>query len=87
MINLLYYETTLLYDAMILIYTTAIKLSIFLYDPDFEVKKNNFSFGFYSSCTLVFWLPHLDKFDLFHLLLSMNGNLTTQYCPGVDMQE
>ena len=29
----------------------------------------------------------LGKFDLFHLLLSMNGKLWTQNCPGVDMQE
>ena len=49
--------------------------------------KNNFSLGFYSACTLVFWLPNLDKFDYFHSLLSLNGKLTTQYCPGVDMQE
>ena len=31
--------------------------------PIFEVKKNNLSFGFYSTCTLVFWLPNLNKFD------------------------
>ena len=55
--------------------------------PIFEVMKSNLSFGFYSTCTLVFWLSNLDKFDLFHSLLSMNGKLSTQYCPGVDMQE
>ena len=60
---MLEYVTTFLYDVIILIYTTAIKLSIFLYNPDFEVMKNNLSFGFYSTCTLVFWLPHLDKFN------------------------
>ena len=49
--------------------------------------KKNLSFGFYSTCTLVFWLPNLDKFDYFHSLLSMNGKPTTQYCPGVAMQE
>ena len=50
--------------------------------PTFEVMKNNLSFRFYSTCTLVlvFWLPTLDKF---HSLLSMNGKLMTQYCPGV----
>ena len=35
----------------------------------------------------VFRLPTLDKFDWFHSLLSMNGKLATQYCPGVDMRE
>ena len=55
--------------------------------PIFKVMKNSFRFGFYSTCTLIFWLPTLDKFDKFHSLLSMNGKLTTQYCPGVDMQE
>ena len=49
--------------------------------------KNNLSFGFYSTCTLVFWLPNLDKFDWFLSLLSINEKLTTQYFPGVDMQE
>ena len=49
--------------------------------------KNNFSFRFKSACTLVFGLPNLDKFDEFHSLLSINGKLTTQCCPGVDMQE
>ena len=44
-------------------YTIAIKLSIFLYDPIFEVMKNNLSFEYYSTCTLVFWLPNYDKFD------------------------
>ena len=44
-------------------YTIAIKLSIFLYDPDFRSNENNLSFGFYSTCTLVFWLPNLDKFE------------------------
>ena len=44
-------------------YTIAIKLSIFYTIPIFEVMKNNLSFGFYSTCTLVFWLPTLDKFD------------------------
>ena len=53
----------------------------------FEVMKNNLSFGLYLTCTLVLWLPSLDKFDKFHSLMSMNGKLTTQYCPGVDMQE
>ena len=43
--------------------TIAIKLSIFYTIPIFEVMKNNLSFGFYSTCTLVFWLPNLDKFD------------------------
>ena len=70
-----------------IIYTIAIKLSIFYTILIFKVMKNNLSFGFYLTCTLVFWLPNLDKFDLFHLPLSMNGELTTQYCPGVDMQE
>ena len=45
------------------IYTIAIKLSIFLYDPDFKVMKDNLSFGFYSTCTLAFLLPILDEFD------------------------
>ena len=45
------------------IYTIAIKLSIFYTIPIFEVMKNNLSFGFYSLCTLIFWLPNLDKFD------------------------
>ena len=49
--------------------------------------KNNFSFGFYSTCTLVFCLAILDKFDKMYLLLSMNGKLTAQYRLGVDMQE
>ena len=66
-------------------YTIAIKLNIFFYTiPIFEVMKNNLSFGFYSTCTLVFWLPNLDKYDYLHSLLSMNGKLTTQYCPGFD---
>ena len=60
---------------------------IFYTIPIFEVMKNIFSFGFYSTCTLVFWLPKLDKFDWFHSLLSMNGKLATQFCPGVDKQE
>ena len=68
-------------------YTTAIKYSIVVYDPDFRRNENNLSFGFYSTCILVFWLPNLDKFDKFHSLLSINRKLTTQYCPGVDMQE
>ena len=55
--------------------------------PIFEVMKNNLSFGFYSTFTLVFRLPNLDKFVKFHSLLSMNGKLRTQYCPGVVMQE
>ena len=46
----------------------------------------NLSFGFYSTCTLVFWLPTLDMFDQFHSLLSMNGKLTTKYYPGVDFK-
>ena len=71
----------------VIIYTIAIKLSIFLYDPDFQSNEKKLSFEFYLICTLVFWLPNLDKFDLFHLLLSMNGKLTTQYCQGGDMQE
>ena len=37
--------------------------------------KNNLSFGFYSTCTLAFWLPNLVKFDQFHSLLSMKGSL------------
>ena len=45
------------------------------------------SFGFYSTCTIVFWLPNLDKSDKFYSLLSMNRKLTSQYFPGVDMQE
>ena len=49
--------------------------------------KNNLTFGFYTTCTLVFWLPNLDKFDKFHSLLSVNGKLTTQYRKGVDMQK
>ena len=65
-----------------IIYTIAIKLSIFLYDTDFRSNENNLSFGFYSACTLVFWLLNLDKYDCFHSLLSMNGKLTTQYCSG-----
>ena len=36
---------------------------IFYTIPIFEVMKNNLSFGFYSTCTLVFWLPNLDKLD------------------------
>ena len=60
---------------------------IFYTIPIFEVMENSLIFGLYSMCTLVFWLPNLDKFDKFHSLLSMNGKLTTQYCPGVDMQE
>ena len=60
---------------------------IFYTIPIFEVMKTNLRFGLYSTCTLVFWLPNLDKFDYFHLLLSMNGKLTTQYCPGVDIQK
>ena len=56
--------------------------------PNFKVMKNNLSFGvFFVQCTLVFWLPTLDKFNKFKSLLSMNMKLTTQYCPGVDMQE
>ena len=47
--------------------------------PIFEVLKNNLSFGFYSTCTIVFGLPNLDKYDYFHSLLPMNGKLTTQY--------
>ena len=68
-------------------YTIGVKLSIFLCDPVFEVMKNNFSFGFYSTCTFVFWLPNLGKLDSFHALLTKNGKLMTQYCPCVDMQE
>ena len=69
-------------------YTIAIKLSIFFYTIlIFEAMKNDFSFGFYLTCTLVSWLSNLDKFDKFRSLLSMNGKLSTQYCPGVDMQE
>ena len=49
--------------------------------------KNNMSFGLYSTCTLVFWLQNLDKIDKFHSLLSMNGKLTAQFCPGFDLQE
>ena len=71
----------------ITIYTIAIKLSIFYTIPIFEVMKNNFSFGVYSTCPLVFWLLNLNKFDKLHSLLSMNEKLTTQYRPGVDMQE
>ena len=41
-----------------LTYLIAIKLSIFYTIPIFEVIK-----GFYSTCTRVFWLPTLDKFD------------------------
>ena len=48
--------------------------------------KNNLSFAFYMACTLVFWLPNLDKFVKFHSLRSMNGKLRTQNCPGVNMQ-
>ena len=44
-------------------YTIAIKLSIFYTIPIFEAMKNDLSFGFYSTCTLVFWLLNLDKFD------------------------
>ena len=36
---------------------------IFYTIPIFEVMKNNLSFGFYSTCTLVLWLPNLDKFN------------------------
>ena len=46
-------------NIFILINTIAIGLSIFLYDPGFRSS----SFGFYSTCILVFWLPTLDKFD------------------------
>ena len=49
--------------------------------------KNNLSFRFYLTCTLVFWLPNLDKIDWFHSVLSMKGKLTAQYCLGADMQE
>ena len=77
-------------------YTIAIKLSIFLYDPNFRSSGFFFFFFFFwgggvevgfSTCTLVFWLPNLIKFDWFHSLPSMNGALTTQYYPGVHMQE
>ena len=60
-------------------YTITIKLSIFYTIPKFEVMKNNLSFAFYSTYTLVFWLRTLDKFNKFHSLLSTNGKLTTQY--------
>ena len=59
---------------------------IFYTIPIFEVMKNNL-FWVLFDMSLVFWLPNLDKFDKFHSLLSMNWKLTTQYCPGVDMQE
>ena len=36
---------------------------IFYTIPIFEVMKNNLSFEFYSTCTHVFWLPNLDKFE------------------------
>ena len=68
-------------------YTIAKKLSIFYKIPIFEVMKNNLSFGFYSTCTLAFWLPNLDKFNKLQSLLSMNKKLTTRYCPGVAMLE
>ena len=70
-----------------IIYSITIKLSIFLYDPEFRSYESNLSFGFYFTCTLVFWLPNFDKFDKFHSLLSMNEKLTTEYCRGVDMQK
>ena len=70
---------------MLNIYTFAIKLSKFLYIPIFVTTKNNLSFGTFSTCILVFWLPNLDKFDKFHSLLSINGKLMTQYSPRVDM--
>ena len=35
----------------------------------------------------IFWLPNLGKFDSFHALLTTNGELMTQHCPCVDMQE
>ena len=53
----------------------------------FVVTKNNLSFCTFSTCTLVFWLPNLDKFDKFHSLLSINWKLMTQYSPRVDMQD
>ena len=43
-----------------LFYTIALKLSIFYTISIFEGLKYNLSFGFYSTCTLVFWLPTLD---------------------------
>ena len=52
--------------------------------PIFKIIKNNLSFVVLSECTLVFWLPNLDKL---HSLMSMNGKLTAQYCPAIDMQE
>ena len=36
---------------------------IFYTIPILEVLKKNLIFGFYSTCTLVFWLPNLDEFD------------------------
>ena len=36
---------------------------IFYTIPILEVMKNNFNFGFYLTCTLLFRLPNLDKFD------------------------
>ena len=36
---------------------------IFIRSRFSKVRKNSLSFGFYSTCTLVFWLPNLDKFD------------------------
>ena len=57
------------------IYTIAIKLSMFLYDRDFRCMKNNLSFGFYLTCTLVFRLQNLDEFVKFHSLLSVTVSL------------
>ena len=49
--------------------------------------KNNFSLGFYSTCTSLFWLQNLGKLDSFHALLTANGKLMAQYCPCVDMKK
>ena len=70
------YEITIsLISSLILYHCHKVK-HIFYMIPIFTVMKNNLSFGFYSTCTLVFWLPTLDLFDKFHSLLSLNWKLT-----------
>ena len=61
-VSLIHYETPRI-NQLLFTYTIALKLSIFYTIPIFEVMKNNLSFGFYSTSTLAFWLPNLDKFD------------------------
>ena len=59
-VSLIHYETPRI-NQLLFTYTIALKLSIFYTIPIFEVMKNNLSFGFYSTSTLAFWLPNLDK--------------------------